>query len=127
MRALAASVGYEHEKGHLMSCNCNSSGFFVARAKPLGRARLAIMVALLFAGCGPMGLGAADAVAPSSAAVAPDAIALTADLYMLPMGADDAGCPTFQPWSPTMAVVQALHWRRADGGFTLDRSEADCP
>lgn len=49
------------------------------------------------------------------------------DLYMLPMGEDATGCPVFQPWSPTLMVVQALHWRTADGSFTLDRTAADCP
>ncbi len=56
-----------------------------------------------------------------------DAIAVSPDLYMRPMGVDDDGCPVFQPWSPTLMVVQALHWRTADGAFTLDRGEADCP
>jgi hypothetical protein len=55
------------------------------------------------------------------------AIPVTADLYMLPMGVDDSGCPVFQPWSPTLMVVQALHWRTAEGAFTLDRESADCP
>jgi hypothetical protein len=56
-----------------------------------------------------------------------DAIAVGPDLYMRPMGVDDGGCPVFQPWSPTLMVVQALHWRTADGAFTLDRGTADCP
>jgi hypothetical protein len=55
------------------------------------------------------------------------AIPVSPDLYMLPMGTDEAGCPVFQPWSPTLMVVQALHWRTADGTFTLDRDAADCP
>jgi hypothetical protein len=45
---------------------------------------------------------------------------------MLPMGEDATGCRMYQPWSPTLSVVQALHWRTADGGFTLDREKADC-
>ena len=55
------------------------------------------------------------------------AIPVSADLYMLPMGIDETGCPVFQPWSPTLMVVQALHWRTAEGTFTLDRDAADCP
>ena len=55
------------------------------------------------------------------------AVQVSPELYMVPAGADDVGCPMFQPWSPTLMVVQALHWRSADGGFTLDRNAADCP
>ena len=64
---------------------------------------------------------------PAPDPVPADAIAVSPDLYMRPMGVDDDGCPVFQPWSPTLMVVQALHWRTADGAFTLDRGEADCP
>jgi hypothetical protein len=64
---------------------------------------------------------------PAPAPVPADAIAVSPDLYMRPMGVDDDGCPVFQPWSPTLMVVQALHWRAADGTFTLDRDDADCP
>jgi hypothetical protein len=64
----------------------------------------------------------------SPKAPVPDgAIPVGPDLYMLPMGSDETGCPMFQPWSPTLMVVQALHWRAADGSFTLDRDAADCP
>ncbi len=55
------------------------------------------------------------------------AVQVSSELYMVPAGADDSGCPMFQPWSPTLMVVQALHWRSADGSFTLDRNAADCP
>lgn len=55
------------------------------------------------------------------------AIQVGPELYMIPMGTDERGCPVFQPWSPTLMVVQALHWRAADGSFTLDRDAADCP
>lgn len=64
---------------------------------------------------------AADTPAPP-----PGAIRVAPELYMQPMGTDERGCAVFQPWSPTMAVVQALHWRTADGTFTLDRNEAAC-
>lgn len=56
-----------------------------------------------------------------------DAIQVAPELYMLPMGTDEEGCATFQPWSPTLSVVQALHWRTAAGDYTLDRNAADCP
>ena len=60
------------------------------------------------------------------AAIPPAAIFVAPELYMLPMGTDQTGCAVFQPWSPTMSVVQALHWRTPAGGFTLDRGAADC-
>lgn len=65
--------------------------------------------------------------APASPDILPDAIRVGPELYMRPMGTDERGCPVFQPWSPTLAVVQALHWRTAEGDFTLDRSAAACP
>lgn len=65
--------------------------------------------------------------AKNGAPVPEGAIPVSADLYMLPMGTDEAGCPVFQPWSPTLMVVQALHWRTPEGTFTLDRDAADCP
>jgi hypothetical protein len=58
--------------------------------------------------------------------IPPAAIPVAPELYMLPMGTDETGCAVFQPWSPTLAVVQALHWRTAEGSFTLDRGAADC-
>ena len=72
----------------------------------------------------PEGSGAMQDPVP--APVPADAIAVSPDFYMRPMGVDDDGCPVFQPWSPTLMVVQALHWQTVDGTFTLDRAQADC-
>jgi len=118
-----------------MSWNCNSSGFFGSIEFNLPAACLVALAALSLAGCGALPNAASDESRPpavdrsgaASGGVPPAAIAVTPELYMLPMGTDGAGCAVFQPWSPTMAVVQALHWRKADGSFTLDRAEADCP
>ena len=77
-----------------------------------------------------IGLGACAATEESQLEpplVPVGAIQVSAELYMVPAGADAVGCPMFQPWSPTLMVVQALHWRSADGTFTLDRNVADCP
>lgn len=49
------------------------------------------------------------------------------DLYQVPSGEDEAGCPMFRLFSPTQMVVQAIFWRTPDGDFTMDRTEADCP
>ena len=77
-----------------------------------------------------IGLGACTATEESQLEpplVPVGAIQVSPELYMVPAGADAVGCPMFQPWSPTLMVVQALHWRSADGTFTLDRNAADCP
>jgi hypothetical protein len=106
--------------------NWNISFSVVARACRQGRAggRFLGVALLLLNAC-------AMAEPPETAAEAPPvpegAIPVAPELYMLPMGEDETGCPVFQPWSPTLMVVQALHWRTADGSFTLDRAAADCP
>ena len=94
----------------------------------LCRASLALVSIVALSACAmatPEESGAIQDSVPAS--VPADAIAVSPDLYMRPMGVDDDGCPVFQPWSPTLMVVQALHWRTADGTFTLDRDNADCP
>lgn len=97
-----------------------------ARCRPWPRCAVYCLAfgLLLLNGCAMAETGG-DGSAP--AAVPEGAIPVGPDLYMLPMGSDDTGCPMFQPWSPTLIVVQALHWRAADGSFTLDRDAADCP
>ena len=71
-------------------------------------------------------LAACASEPPAATPIPPDAIPVSSELYMRPMGTDGDGCPVFQPWSPTLAVVQALHWQTAEGDFTLDRSIAAC-
>ena len=45
---------------------------------------------------------------------------------MVELGTDDVGCRQYSAWSSTGAVVAAVFYRKADGRFTLFRSEADC-
>lgn len=71
-------------------------------------------------------LAACASEPPAATRIPPDAIPVSPELYMLPMGTDADGCPVFQPWSPILAVVQALHWQTAEGDFTLDREAAAC-
>ena len=73
---------------------------------------------------GTMG-GNGDAGA-SSPAPPPGAIRLADDYYMAPRGAGHDGCPSYSPWSGRSAVPAAIYYRKADGGFTLYRSDADC-
>jgi len=58
---------------------------------------------------------------------AEEVIRVGPELEMVRIGEDETGCPMYQPRSDTLMVIQAIHYRRADGTFTLDRSEADCP
>lgn len=136
MKALATCVGQGHEKDKLMNWNHDNSTDSTDAKSRHSRRATALLVLLGLAGCG-LGLGdrrpgntAGDSAEPTAEAPPSPpagAIPVSPDLYMLPMGTDSDGCALFQPWSPTMAVVQALHWRTADGRFTLDRSRADCP
>ena len=48
------------------------------------------------------------------------AIQVGDDDYMVPAGADAEGCERFRPWSGS------IYYRKADGGFTLYKDEADC-
>ena len=56
----------------------------------------------------------------------PGAIGVDEDLYMVEIGVDDGGCRMFSAWSNTRAVVAAVHYRDAEGNFTLSRSKAKC-
>ena len=81
-----------------------------------------VLAACVLASCqAPPGNIEADA-----AELPAGAIAIGDDVYMVPAGADDAGCPWFGAFSPTKMVVQAMFYRAAEGGFTMDRTEAEC-
>jgi hypothetical protein len=97
-----------------------------ARWRPLRRDGIHFVAAavLLLNGCAMAETAGKDT---ERAAVPAGAIPVGPELYMVPKGDDETGCPMFQPWSPTLMVVQALHWRAPDGSFTLDRDAADCP
>ncbi len=107
-----------------MSCNTYANLRRALGALWLRSACMGLLSAAVLTGCPTAGPERPEAVGD---AVPEGAIPVTPDLYMLPMGVDDDGCPIFQPWSPTLMVVQALHWRTADGAFTLDRESAACP
>lgn len=55
------------------------------------------------------------------------AVEVGEDVYMVPAGTDPQGCETFTMWSPTKPVIMVIHYRDGKGGFTADRSQADCP
>ena len=86
------------------------------------------LAACLLAGCGASpGAQAPSAHVEAGAAEVPaDAIPIGDQLYMVPAGVDRTGCPWFRAFSPTKMVVQAMFYRAAEGGFTMDRVEAVC-
>ena len=69
--------------------------------------------------------GAASS-APSAAEIPAGAIEVGPDLYQVPIGRDADGCAMYRLYSPTRMVSQAIFYRGRDGGFTIDRQEADC-
>jgi hypothetical protein len=54
------------------------------------------------------------------------AIQVGEELYQIPIGADDDGCPRFRMYSPTKLVPQAIYYRNAAGGFTTSKEGAAC-
>ncbi len=66
------------------------------------------------------------APAKSATEVPEGAIAVGDDIYMVPIAKDDAGCMMYRMFSPTKAVVQAIHYRTADDRFVMDQDEAAC-
>jgi hypothetical protein len=123
LRVLARDAGPTDEEELPMSCK-NTDSLANFRLDAPCRARCVVVsLALLLNACAndrPAG------DAPPSPAIPPDAIPVAPELFMRPMGTDADDCPVFQPWSPSLAVVQALHWQTAAGDFTLDREAAAC-
>jgi hypothetical protein len=91
--------------------------------------------------CGPLGSctsphpsgaprGTAGTGAASGALLATEipagAIQVGQELYQVPIGRDAEGCAIYRLYSPTRMVSQAISYRGRDGGFTIDRQEADC-
>ena len=106
-----------------MTCKTTFSLEISARAIGCRAHAFGLVTALALTACTTVEPTAERAETPEIPAAA---IYVGPELYMLPMGTDETGCAVFQPWSPTMSVVQALHWRTPAGGFTLDRAAADC-
>ena len=71
--------------------------------------------------------GGAQTSGAEGAEIPEGALPVEDDVYMVPAGKDAGGCETFTLWSPTKAVIMVIHYRDGKGGFTPDRSKADCP
>lgn len=92
--------------------------------------RWAIGLALLAAACGDAMTEKPPATAgtppPAGDATIPaGAIPVEDGMYMVPAGMLD-GCPSFRPFAPGRMVAQVIYFRKAGGGFTPNRAEADC-
>ena len=109
------------------------------RTRAARRRGAAAAIALACSLCG--GLGGCASPQPSDAAQRPaaagpralpasavpaGAIELGQDLYQVPIGRDADGCAIYRLYSPTRMVGQAISYRSRDGGFTIDRQQADC-
>ncbi|MGF1474967.1 MAG: hypothetical protein ACFB6S_05310 [Geminicoccaceae bacterium] len=58
----------------------------------------------------------------------PDGAIATGDnFYMVPIVEDAGGCMQYRPFSPGLLTPAVIYYRRADGSFTLNRAETDCP
>lgn len=100
--------------------------------------QIAVVAVLLLAACSPPGgreqpPSAGDRTmhekSPGAEAKAPPpgAIPIADEVYAVPIGEpDEQGCQRYRLWSPTKMVVQAIHYRRADGSFTMRKDEAAC-
>jgi hypothetical protein len=90
-----------------------------------------LAIGLLAQACtaqGPAAGSRSGVAADQEAAHVPGgAIQVGEELYQIPIGPDDDGCPRFRMYSPTRLVAQAIYYRDAAGGFTMNRQEAACP
>lgn len=94
----------------------------------LNIAVLALMTALA-AACQPAGdqtLSNDADNTPATADVPEGAIKVTDKLYMVPVSTDETGCQQYSAHAVGGLAPTVIYYRRADGTFTEDQSEADC-
>lgn len=82
------------------------------------------VLALSLTGAATAANAAADDDAPPP--LPEGAVEVGEGIYQVPVGRDDDGCAMYQLHAPGQAVIQVISYRRADGAFTTDKSEADC-
>jgi hypothetical protein len=99
----------------------------LAMRRRLSWVSLALGVGIAVQGCAGADPDATGAVPRTRAEVPPDAIQIGDQLYQVPIGADDDGCPRYRLYSPTKLVAQVISYRDLAGGFTPDRRQAACP
>ena len=91
---------------------------------------LALVVGIALQGCAARApdAGSRSESGPDQARAGapPGAIQIGEQLYQVPIGADDDGCPRYRLYSPTRLVAQVIYYRDPAGGFTTDRRQAAC-
>jgi hypothetical protein len=88
---------------------------------------LALVAGIALQGCGAQAPGAGrGGVAAAAAEIPAGAIPIGDELYQVPIGADDGGCPRYRLYSPTRLVAQVIYYRDRADGFTTDRQDAAC-
>lgn len=103
----------------------------VGKRFSLHRSGVLLVFGLLIQACATDGPGSwpKSDVATSRRAAAEipkGAIPVGQELYQVPIGLDDEGCQMFRMYSPTRLVAQAIYYRDASGGFTMNRQAAAC-
>ena len=85
--------------------------------------RFSTLVIILFAtGCQP---SKTAAISPSEG-IPENAILVSDQLYMVPIGKDNTGCTMYRAFSPNQSVVAAVFYKGADGKFVIDKGKSDC-
>ncbi len=84
---------------------------------------LSILAIFIFsAGCQP---SKTEAISPSEGIPA-NAILVSDQLYMVPVGKDNTGCTMYRAFSPYHSVVAAIFYKGTDGKFVMDKGKSDC-
>lgn len=66
-------------------------------------------------------------MAQSDAKPPEGAVKISQDLYAVPLPQPDQdGCVLYRLWSAENMVTQAIHYRKANGDFTMNKNEATC-
>lgn len=85
--------------------------------------RFSMLATILFTtGCQP---SKTAAISPSESIPA-NAILVSDQLYMVPIGKDNTGCTMYRAFSPNHSVVAAIFYKGADGKFVIDKGKSDC-
>jgi hypothetical protein len=91
---------------------------------------LALVIGIALQGCAAqtpdVRARAESGVDQAETGVPPGAIRIGEELYQVPIGADDDGCPRYRLYSPSRLVAQVIYYRDPAGGFTTDRRQAAC-
>jgi len=88
---------------------------------------LALAASIALQGCGAQAPGAGrGGIADAATEIPAGAIPIGDELYQVPIGAGDDGCPRYHLYSPTRLVAQVIYYRGRGGGFTIDRQDAAC-